>query len=68
MSEGPIKQWRDSWKPPTVSTKPSTATHASGQTRNGTACGRRGPVVERFTCSDCGAARRADTTREANGA
>jgi len=61
MSEGPIKQWRDSWKPPLVSTNASTAVHApSEQTRWGTACGQRGATGFAITCSDCYAALRAD--------
>jgi hypothetical protein len=62
MSEGPIKQWRDSWKLPSVSTNASTAVHAaSEQTRHGTVCGKRGTTGFAITCSDCYAAMRADS-------
>lgn len=62
MSEGPIKQWRDAWKPPTVTTNASTAVHApSEQTRHGTVCGKRGTSGFAINCSDCLAALRADS-------
>lgn len=64
MSEGPIKAWRDAWKPPIVSTRQSGAVHAE---RDGRAyCGRKGAMSKEWstvTCSDCHAAHRADEGR-----
>lgn len=72
MSEGPIKQWRDAWKPEQVSTSPSKAVHAYGGPARAY-CGRRGGVTGAFigapsqvTCSDCLAAMRADHEAEAS--
>lgn len=64
MSEGPIKAWRDSWKPPAVSTRDSERAcyMKLGQVR--AYCGRKPKVafddVARVTCADCLAAIRAD--------
>lgn len=70
MSEGPIKQWRDSFKTPRVSTSPSTAVHGMLDYRRAY-CGRRGVKLvndwAEVTCTDCRAARDADL-REAGAA
>ena len=67
MSEGPIKSWRDSWKPPAVTTSPTTSMHAHGEYSAGPAyCGRRVAMQAKtstfsdVSCSDCLAALRAD--------
>ncbi|WP_434315858.1 hypothetical protein [Leifsonia sp. P73] len=66
MSEGPIKQWRDSWKPPTVSTRDSQRV-CGARTITTTFCGRkpqRGHITTNWddvTCADCHAAKRADS-------
>lgn len=66
MSEGPIKQWRDSFKVPRASTNPSTAVHAVTMRRGIAFCGRRAQSFARIdhwedvTCADCVAARHAD--------
>lgn len=64
MSEGPIKRWRDSWKPPKVSTDEAHRVCADEGGRG--YCGRHTPQAKRtddwdkVTCADCQAARRAD--------
>lgn len=66
MSAGPIKVWRDSWKPPEVSTGAAGKTwHAPAVGKGARAvCGRKSVVfvtnLEMVTCSDCLAALRAD--------
>lgn len=64
MSEGPIKAWRDSWKPPTISTPQSTAVHGAGPTLGRAYCGRKTHAVTghigEVTCADCLAGIRAD--------
>lgn len=66
MSEGPIKQWRDGFRTPPVSTTASTALHLmTGPGDRRPYCGHRGkasstnarPMV---TCSACIAAYNAD--------
>jgi len=68
VSAGPIKQWRDSWKPERVST--TNASRVCASCGGASYCGRRGaPVVPNWaqvTCADCLAARTADL--EASGA
>lgn len=65
MSEGPIKAWRDSWKPPVMSTNPKTSLHAPA-TFARAYCGRAAgptsfaPEHAQVTCSDCLAALAAD--------
>lgn len=66
MSEGPIKSWRDSWKPPEVSTKNNVRVCLVMVVERKTACGRK-PVRghqtanrDDVTCSECTAAMRAD--------
>jgi hypothetical protein len=63
VSEGPIKAWRDSWKPPVVSTPAGTALHLAGDPGRAY-CGRRKVALAttpgEVTCSDCAAARAAD--------
>lgn len=62
MSEGPIRAWRDSWKPPKVSTadnkRKCRSWHGKGY------CGRSAaPLAETWeetNCADCEAAYRAD--------
>lgn len=68
MSGGPIKAWRDAWKPPAVSTGTAARTvHGYGGPMRAY-CGRKGGVSgafigtwEQVTCSDCIAARRSDS-------
>jgi hypothetical protein len=64
MSEGPIKSWRDSWKPPIVTTRPNLALHYAGTGAGGSYCGRKNVRVTDGTryvdCSECLAALRAD--------
>lgn len=70
MSEGPIKQQRDAWKPPKVSTRPRAVKHAPMRYGSAglAACGRNfarelsriALPLEEVTCSDCLAAMRAD--------
>jgi hypothetical protein len=65
MSAGPIKQWRDSYLPPRVTTKPRESVHAPGLVRGRTYCGRRTDTcalgsISAVTCSDCVAALTAD--------
>lgn len=66
MSEGPIKAWRDSWKPQDVSTNPKTAIHLKGERRMAY-CGRGRVTLSAspsaVTCADCLAAKRADESR-----
>lgn len=65
MSEGPIKSWRDSWKPPAVTTNPKTSLHAPARFARAY-CGRAaGPTMmaaepAQVTCADCLAALAAD--------
>lgn len=65
MSEGPIKQWRDGFKVPPVST-PNSRRICGARTLTSTYCGRiykRGRMTTNWddvTCADCIAARRAD--------
>jgi hypothetical protein len=64
MSEGPIKQWRDSWKPPIVSTSDAARVCALFGIGS-TACGRKKRIGRTstnwgdVTCADCQAARNA---------
>jgi hypothetical protein len=64
MSEGPIKQWRDSQKPPRVSTANVDRVCMSVGASLRSYCGRRSPHVSHLwdavTCADCQAAHRAD--------
>jgi hypothetical protein len=64
MSEGPIKLWRDSWKPPVVSSRDSARVCFKKLNIEKAWCGRKPKVAyddwARVTCSDCLAARRAD--------
>lgn len=65
MSEGPIEQWRDSWKPPQVSSKDSDRVCYQKLGFIRAWCGRKAKVAYddwgKVTCSDCLAARRADS-------
>ena len=67
MSEGPIKMWRDSWKPTIVSTTDAARTCAASVALAGRSyCGRKGFRLvpwDAVTCADCHAARRADVER-----
>jgi hypothetical protein len=63
MSEGPIKEEREAWRPPVVST--SSSSRVCARATGGRAlCGRRKvSMVSRIsdaTCADCLAAARAD--------
>lgn len=62
MSEGPIKRWRDSYKP-LPSTPQSRALHAAGAPGHGY-CGRKTTALAStptmVTCADCIAAQGAD--------
>jgi len=64
MSEGPIKKWRDSWKPPTVSTADSERVCWKKLGPAKAYCGRAPRVSyedwDKVTCADCLAARQAD--------
>jgi hypothetical protein len=64
MSEGPIKQWRDSFKVPRVSTPQSAAVHGTLDGRGRAYCGRKSSHLvndwDQVTCADCTAARIAD--------
>ena len=61
MSDGPIKAWRESYRPPAVSTSPRLSTHAFNVSRGTAACGRRGMMIGApVTCADCLAALLAD--------
>lgn len=63
MSEGPIKQWRESHKPARVST-PDAHRVCAQMTKDRGYCGRKLKAAATdwsgVTCADCLAARRAD--------
>lgn len=68
MSAGPIKQWRESYMPLRVTTKPRESVHLIGPSRDRTYCGRRLDTLQlgsytHMTCSDCAAAIVADLGR-----
>lgn len=64
MSEGPIKAWRDAWKPPVVSTTDAARVCYKKLGPARASCGRKPKVsyedVTKVTCADCLAALRAD--------
>lgn len=64
MSEGPIKAWRDSWKPPRVSSSNAERACFKKPLEEKAHCGRRPKVAfddaTKVTCSDCLAALRSD--------
>jgi len=65
MSEGPIKAWRDSWKPPIVSTNNDERVCLIVPPTMSPYCGRRKRVRITFDpadvkCSECSAAWVAD--------
>lgn len=63
MSEGPIKQARDAWKPRQVSTTDTARICAPDIAAGRSICGRKNKRTDewkRVTCADCHAAARAD--------
>lgn len=64
MSAGPIRQWRDSWLPPRVSSKNSERVCYMKMLSDKAYCGRKPRAAyqdwAKVTCSDCLAAGRAD--------
>jgi len=71
MSEGPIKAWRDSRKPPTVSTRDGERVCYKKLGPDRAACGRKPKVSyedwSRVTCADCMAAQAADAETAVSG-
>lgn len=64
MSDGPIKAWRDSWKPPKTSSSNAERACFKNLLAAKAYCGRRPKLAfddpTKVTCSDCLAALRAD--------
>lgn len=64
MSEGPIKKWRDSWKPPAASTRDVDRVCFKRLGPARAYCGRNPKVSyedwSKVTCADCLAAAAAD--------